>query len=86
MVHKLYAQSNELLNHKYLDFASTTSTFLAIAQKKKEYPEYREVKVDDMIEEYTNIFIRQTKDELGADTVYVTFVTKISDILKEINK
>lgn len=86
MVHKLYAQSNELLNHKYLDFASTTSTFLAIAQKKKEYPEYRDVKVDDMIEEYTNIFIRQTKDELGADTVYVTFVTKISDILEEINK
>lgn len=86
MVHKLYAQSNESLNNKYLDFASTTSTFLAIAQKKKEYPEYRDVKVDDMIEEYANIFIRQTKKELGVDTLYVTFVTKISDILVEIDK
>ncbi len=85
-VHKLYAQSNEALNHKYLDFASTTSTFLAIAQKKKKYPEYRDKKVDDMIEEYTEIFIRQTKEELGADSVYVTFVTKISDILTEIKK
>ncbi len=86
MVHKLYTHSNETLNCKYLDFASTTSTFLAIAQKKKNYPEYRDHKVDDMIKEYTEIFVRQAKEELGADSVYVTFVTKISDILREINK
>ena len=86
MVHRLYTQSNETLNHKYLDFASTTSTFLAIAQRKKEYPEYQDKKVDDMIAEYSEIFIRQAKEELGENSVYVTFVTKISDILTEIKK
>ena len=86
MTHRLYVQSNENLNHKYLDFASTTSTFLAIAQKKKQYPEYKDKNVDDMIAEYSEIFIRQAKEELGADSIYVTFVTKISDILTEIKK
>lgn len=86
VVHKLYAQSNDALNHKYLDFASTTSTFLEIAKKKQKYPEYENKDVDDMIEEYTDIFIRQTKEELGADSVYVKFVTRISDIPTEIKK
>lgn len=86
IVHKLYAQSNDALNHKYLDFASTTSTFLSIAKKKQKYPEYENKDVDDMIEEYTDIFIRQTKEELGADSVYVKFVTRISDIPTEIKK
>lgn len=82
MIHKLYSSSNEALNHSYIDFASTTSTFLAIAQKKKEYPVYQEKNVDEIIEEYTDIFITQAKEQLGSDSVYVTFVKKISDISK----
>lgn len=86
LVHRLYSSSNEKLNHKYLDFASTTSTFLAIAQKKQEKKHYANVKTDDMIQEYTNIFITEAKKELKNDSIYVTFVEKIPDILREIQK
>ena len=85
-VHKLYSSHNEALNHKYLDFASTTSTFLAIAKKKKEYPIYDDVTIDYMIAEYTDIFIEQVNDELGDDAKYVTFVTRIGDILTTIKE
>lgn len=84
-VHKLYSGSNEQLNNKYLDFASTTSTFLAIANKKKKFGPYKDVDVENMIKEYTDIFIKQVNEGLGKDSVYVTFITSIQDIPK-INK
>ena len=62
--------------HVYIDFASTTSTFLSIAQKKQEKNVYKDVTIDDMIKEYTSIFIKQANDLLGADSVYVTFVMR----------
>ena len=86
LVHRLYSSSNEKLNHKYLDFASTTSTFLAIANKKQEKKHYANVKTDDMIQEYTDIFIKEAKKELKCDSIYVTFIEKIPDILREIRK
>jgi hypothetical protein len=79
-VHKLFSSKNESLNHKYIDFASTTSTFLAIAQKKKEKNVYKGVAIDDMIKEYTRIFIKQANELLQADSVYITFVTEFSEI------
>lgn len=79
-VHKFYSSSNEKLNHKYIDFASTTSTFLVIAQKKKEKAAYKDVAIDEMIEEYTSIFINQANELLGADSVYVSFVTNFCEI------
>lgn len=79
-VHKLYSSNNEHLNHKYIDFASTTSTFLAIANKKKKASAYRNVDIESLIKEYTDIFIRQVKEELGEKASYVTFITSISDI------
>lgn len=82
-VHRLYSNTNLHLNNKYLDFASTTSTFLAIANKKKEYSAYKDVEVESLIKEYTNIFIKQVNEELGADSIYVTFITRISDIPME---
>lgn len=85
-VHKLYSSRNEELNHKYLDFASTTSTFLAIAKKKREYPIYKDVTIDFMIAEYTDIFIEQVNQELGEDAKYVTFVTRIGDILTTVKE
>lgn len=79
-VHKLYSSKNETLNHKYIDFASTTSTFLAIAQKKKEKNAYKDIAIDDMIKEYTEIFIKQANELLEADSVYISFVTEFSEI------
>jgi hypothetical protein len=86
IVHKLYSSRNEELNHTYLDFASTTSTFLAIAKKKREYPIYKDVTIDFMIAEYTDIFIEQVNQELGEDAKYVTFVTRIGDILTTVKE
>lgn len=79
-VHKLYSSKNESLNHKYIDFASTTSTFLAIAKKKKEKNVYKDIAIDDMIKEYTEIFIKQANELLRADSVYISFVTEFSEI------
>ena len=74
---------DNVLDGKYLDFASTTSTFLAIAKIKKEKQIYKDVEIDAMIEEYTDIFITQANEILGPDSVHVTFVKSISDILKQ---
>lgn len=79
-VHKMFSSKNESLNHKYIDFASTTSTFLSIAQKKQEKNVYKDVAIDDMIKEYTSIFIKQANELLQADSVYITFVTEFSEI------
>ena len=79
-VHKLYASTNNKLNGKYIDFASTTSTVLAIAKLKKEKNAYKDIEIDSMIKEYTDIFIQQANDILKEDSVYVTFVTNIEDI------
>lgn len=68
-----------------MDFASTTSTFLAIARKKKESAPYANVDLDDMIDEYTNIFIRQTNNALGADSTRVIFVKSIDEIISSID-
>ena len=78
--HRLYSSTNKHLNYKYLDFASTTSTFLAIANKKKMYSAYEDVEVESLIQEYTDIFIKQVNEELKEDSVYVTFITSISEI------
>jgi hypothetical protein len=53
---------------------------LAIAQKKKEKNVYKGVAIDDMIKEYTRIFIKQANELLQADSVYITFVTEFSEI------
>lgn len=82
-VHKLYSRPEDALDGKYLDFASTTSTFLAIARKKKEKSVYKDVGIDTMIKEYTDIFILQAKEILKDDSLHVTFVTSIQDIAKE---
>ena len=81
-LYKLYSKSNTNIHNTFLDFASTTSTFLAIANKKKEYSIYRKVEIDKMIQEYTDIFIHQANGMLKEDSVYVTFVTSIGDITK----
>lgn len=82
-VHRLCSTPDNVLEGKYLDFASTTSTFLAIAKIKKEKQIYKDIEIDAMIEEYTDIFIRQANEILGPDSIHVTFVTSISDILKQ---
>ena len=62
------------------DFASTTSTFLQILNYKKEkFPELDE---DEVIRDYSDTFIRQTKELLGADSVYVHFFVSQDEFIR----
>ena len=82
-VHRLCSTPDNVLDGKYLDFASTTSTFLTIAKIKKEKQIYKDIEIDAIIEEYTDIFISQANELLGPDSIHVTFITNINDILKQ---
>lgn len=57
----------------YIDFATTTSSFLTVANYKKNYSEYSSTPVDLMIEEYSYKFRQQINERLGRDSVYVEF-------------
>lgn len=66
--------------HVYVDFASTTSTFLQILNYKKEkYPELDE---DEVIRDYSDTFIRQTKELLESDSVYVHFFVSQEEFIR----
>lgn len=65
----------------YVDFASTTSTFAQIIEyKKSKY----EIDDDALVKEYSDTFIRQSKELLGADSVYVHFFTDVKDFMSAI--
>lgn len=68
----------------YLDFASTTTSFFKIAEYKKGHPAYRHKAIDDIICEYSDEFIVQTKEKLEDDSVYVVFVTDKEQLINEI--
>lgn len=82
-VYKVCSTPDNVLNGKYLDINSSTTTFMIIAEFKKDKQVFNDVEIDAMIEEYTDIFIIQANEILGPDSIYVTFVTSISDILKQ---
>lgn len=69
----------------YLDFASTTTTFLKIAEHKKlNHPEFAMKSIDSMIWEYTETFKHQTDSILGEDSKYVEFFMNIDDMVEKI--
>ena len=84
ILHKMYSSPDNYLNGSYIDFASTTSTFLAIALKKKENPAYSDIVIDEVINEYTQIFIQQANELVAKSdssyTEYITFVKKLDEI------
>ena len=76
------ATQDRRFDRVYVDFASTTSTFLQILNyKKQQYPELDE---DKVIRDYTDTFIRQTKELLGVDSVYVHFYVNQDEFVREI--
>lgn len=71
-----------IYNSVYLDFASTTSTFFQILNyKKQRYPDLDE---DEVIQDYTNTFISQTKELLKEDSIYVYFYVSKEDLIRGI--
>lgn len=64
----------------YVDFASTTSTFMQILEYKQQ--QYHDLNGDEVIRDYADTFIRQTKDLLGEDSVYVHFYVSQTDFVQ----
>lgn len=60
-------------NNIFLDFASTTSSFLEVAEHKKSHEAYRQADIDDLILEYANTFVSEAKQKLQKDSVFVNF-------------
>lgn len=83
---KFYSSTNPELNKLYLDFATTTSTFLEIAERKKEKFGYQDQTIDEMINEYTNTFIRQANEQLDSDSISVSFITDENEIINKFRR
>lgn len=85
-VFRLY-RNGEKIPDIYIDFAYTTSSFVRIADYKIEgHSKYHDLNEDEIILEYTNEFIRQTKEELHEDSVYVKFYTDKKEMVSSIQK
>lgn len=66
----------------YVDFASTTSTFLKILEYKLQ--QYPDMDGNEVIRDYTDTFIRQTNEQLQADSSYVHFYISKDDFVRAI--
>ena len=72
----------QAVDEVYVDFASTTSTFMQILDYKLQ--RYPDLDKDKVIQDYANTFIRQTKELLGADSVHVHFFVSQEKFVQEI--
>lgn len=78
--------SNNNYKSIYLDFASTTSSFLEVAKYKKRHTAYKGTAIDELVYEYTTTFIQETKEELQNDSVYVEFFISKKDLINKLKK
>lgn len=72
------------IDNLYLDFATTTSSFLTVAEYKKQFREYSQTSKDFLIKEYSEEFIHQVNNRLGRDSVYVRFFMSPTDLIHEL--
>lgn len=79
-------KTNSNLEGTYLDFATTTSSFVKVAEYKMRHEEYKSMKLDSIVNEYSQSFIRQTKGILDKDSCYVKFYTSIDDLVDNLEK
>lgn len=71
----------------YLDFATTSTSFLEIAKfKRKKNREYRNVPLDSLIGSYAREFKAQTNEKLESDSIFVQFYFDKNEMLEEICK
>lgn len=74
-IFRIASADSVISGNAYLDFASTTTSFVGIAEYKKRHEFYHSYSVDNIIREYTDAFIKITNEELKNDSVYVSFYT-----------
>lgn len=73
--------SDNRYRNVFLDFASTTSSFLEVAEYKKTHIAYENTEIDDLVKDYTMTFIKESKEELKDDSVFVEFFTSKNDLI-----
>lgn len=73
-------------NNIFLDFASTTSSFLEVAEYKKSHEAYRQTDIDDLILEYANTFVSEAKQKLQKDSVFVDFYFSQDDLVSRLKE
>lgn len=83
VVTKICSRDNRFEN-VLLDFASTTSSFLEVAEYKKEHSAYKQAKVDDLIKDYAITFVEETQNKLGEDSIYVEFFFNRKDLVSKL--
>ena len=79
-------KGGQSINGQYLDFATTTSSFIKVAEYKRKHEEYSDMTLDEIIEGYTHSFIRQTKQLLERDSIYVSFYTSVEELAGDLQK
>lgn len=70
----------------YLDFATTTTSFLEIAQFKKKNREYRHTPIDSIIQGYAYEFEQQTNDKIKSDSAYVKFYYDKNELIADLKQ
>lgn len=80
----MLTKNGEYVPRIYIDFASTTTLFIDVADYKKRQPTYHNVSTDEIIQEYTYEFINKTNEKLKSDSVYVKFFTEKDDLINEL--
>lgn len=80
------AKGGKIIEGLYMDFATTTTSFIEIANYKKKNEEYDHTPVDSIIDGYSKEFVRQTRERLKSDSVYIEFYYNKTDLIKEIKK
>ncbi len=64
-------KNRKAIDGVYLDFATTTTSFLDIADFKKKNRAYRNTPTDSIIAGYSHEFVTQVKQQLENDSVYI---------------
>lgn len=80
------SKNGKLIDGIYLDFATTTTSFLDIAKFKRRNREYKRTPIDSIIGTYAEEFKAQTNQELKGDSVFVKFYFDKQDLLDDLKK
>lgn len=72
------------LDGVYLDFATTTTSFLDIAKFKRKNREYRNTPLDSIIGTYAEEFKTQTNEHLKSDSTFVKFYFDKNDLINDL--
>lgn len=77
-------KNGKSVDRVYLDFATTTTSFLDIAEFKKRNKAYKNTPTDSIIVGYSKEFMSQTKEKLKSDSTFVKFFLNKEDLIDEL--